>query len=324
MIALALTAAALSSAPFLLVLLLVGGWGFSPLRAAGAMLHVPAGAVAVRRVGGAAHDPSRGRLRAAWSRGTQLASLPSPSGWWLLAPLLVTGTGVGLALPAIAGELLHEGTPRHAARTACGPRFCSRGSRRCWPRRCSDRHASRQPRASATWGVFSPGCPRRSCCSRPATPSPSGRRRPARRGWRRRADQDRAFRRAGSRGCCSASQSTGSIRSPVAKRSRADPAAPDRESFVSRVVPILFILGALAAVIAAALGTGAVTQPGSGNAKVSSQQAPARQTDGGRSAVGLGDLLHSAWLEERDPTRRAWPDVEPQRDPAGGGRNRRD
>ena len=116
MIALALTAAALSSVLFLLVLLLVGGWGFSPLQAAGAMMLVPAGAAAVRRVGGAALTRAAAGCALLGTGVLTLAFLPSPSVWWLLGPLLVAGAGMGLALPALAGELLHERTPRHAAR----------------------------------------------------------------------------------------------------------------------------------------------------------------------------------------------------------------
>ena len=44
---------------------------------------------------------------------------------------------------------------------------------------------------------------------------------------------------------------------------------------MSRVLPVVFILGALAAAIAVALGTGGVTLPGRGNAKLSAQQAAA-------------------------------------------------
>jgi predicted MFS family arabinose efflux permease len=116
MIALALTAAALSSVLFLLVLLLVSGWGFSPLQAAGAMMLVPAGAAAVRRVRGPALTRAAVGCALLGAGVLTLAFLPSPSAWWLLAPLLVAGAGMGLALPAIAGELLHERTPRHAAR----------------------------------------------------------------------------------------------------------------------------------------------------------------------------------------------------------------
>ena len=116
MVALALTAAALSAVLFLLVLLLVSGWGFSPLQAAGAMMLVPAGAVVVRRVGGAALTRAAAGCALLGAGVLALAFLPSPSGWWLLAPLLVAGAGMGMALPAIAGDLLHERTPRHAAR----------------------------------------------------------------------------------------------------------------------------------------------------------------------------------------------------------------
>lgn len=116
MIALALTAAALSSVLFLLVLLLVSGWGFSPLQAAGAMMLVPAGAAAVRRVGGVALTRAAAGCALLGAGVLTLAFLPSPSAWWLMAPLLVAGAGMGLALPAIAGELLHERSPRHAAR----------------------------------------------------------------------------------------------------------------------------------------------------------------------------------------------------------------
>jgi hypothetical protein len=52
-----------------------------------------------------------------------------------------------------------------------------------------------------------------------------------------------------------------------------DAAAPEHGSLVSRVVPVLFILGALAAATAVALGTGAVKLPGGANA--STQQAAA-------------------------------------------------
>jgi len=54
-----------------------------------------------------------------------------------------------------------------------------------------------------------------------------------------------------------------------------NPAASERGSLVSRVLPVVFILGALAAAIAVALGAGAVKAPGSGNANLSAQQAAA-------------------------------------------------
>jgi len=54
-----------------------------------------------------------------------------------------------------------------------------------------------------------------------------------------------------------------------------DPAAPGRASLVSRVVPVVFIVCALAAAIAVALGAGAVTLPAGRSAKVTAQQAAA-------------------------------------------------
>ena len=51
--------------------------------------------------------------------------------------------------------------------------------------------------------------------------------------------------------------------------------APERGSRLSRVAPVVFILGALGAAIAVALGAGAVALPGSGSAEASAQQAAA-------------------------------------------------
>ena len=54
-----------------------------------------------------------------------------------------------------------------------------------------------------------------------------------------------------------------------------DVAASEHSSFVSRVVPVVVILGALAAATAVALGTGAFKLPGSSSARASTQQAAA-------------------------------------------------
>jgi hypothetical protein len=45
-----------------------------------------------------------------------LVSLPTASLWWTVLPQLMAGAGMGLALPALAGELLPERTPGQAAR----------------------------------------------------------------------------------------------------------------------------------------------------------------------------------------------------------------
>jgi hypothetical protein len=45
-----------------------------------------------------------------------LAFLPRPSIWWLLVPEVLAGSGMGLALPALLGELLPERTSGQATR----------------------------------------------------------------------------------------------------------------------------------------------------------------------------------------------------------------
>jgi MFS family permease len=115
-VALALLSAALTAVLFLLVLLVVAGWNVSPLRAALAVTVIPAAALIGSRAGGDA------RLRA--SLGCALVGagvlalgfLPDASLWWTVAPQAAAGAGMGLALPALAGELLPERDPADAAR----------------------------------------------------------------------------------------------------------------------------------------------------------------------------------------------------------------
>ncbi|MEA2466240.1 MAG: hypothetical protein QOJ57_366 [Thermoleophilaceae bacterium] len=115
-IALALLSAALTAVLFLLVLLLVAGWNEEPLAAAIGVSVLPAAALLTRNTRG---DP---RMRAATgsvlvAAGTLcLAVLPLASLWWTLVPQLLAGAGLGLALPALAGDLLPERTPAEAAR----------------------------------------------------------------------------------------------------------------------------------------------------------------------------------------------------------------
>ena len=114
-VALALLSAALVGVLFLLVLMLVTGWSVSPLGAAAAVSVLPVAALAASRV------PGPPRVRA--SAGAvlvgggvlALASLPSASPWWTVVPQVMAGAGMGLALPALAGELLPERTPSDAA-----------------------------------------------------------------------------------------------------------------------------------------------------------------------------------------------------------------
>ena len=115
-IALALVSAALTAVLFLLVLLLVAGWDVAPLRAALAVTVIPAAALAGSRIGG---DP---RARAAAGCALvgagvlALAFLPDARLPWTVIPQAAAGLGMGLALPALGGDLLPERDPRDAAR----------------------------------------------------------------------------------------------------------------------------------------------------------------------------------------------------------------
>jgi hypothetical protein len=115
-IALALVSAALVGVLFLLVLLLVTGWSISPLAAAVGVSVLPVAALAVTRIGG----PPRVRAAAGavllGGGVLALAAMPTASLWWTVVPQLMAGAGMGLALPALAGELLPERTAGQAAR----------------------------------------------------------------------------------------------------------------------------------------------------------------------------------------------------------------
>lgn len=115
-LALALLSAALVGVLFLLVLLLVTGWSTTPLAAAAAVTVLPVSAVAAARIRGAPRTrATAGALLVAGGVLT-LAFLPGANLWWTVAPQAMAGAGLGLALPALAGELLPEHTARQAAR----------------------------------------------------------------------------------------------------------------------------------------------------------------------------------------------------------------
>ena len=115
-IALALLSAALTAVIFLVVLLLVAGWSVDPLEAALAVSVLPVAAMAAARVPGEPETrASAGCLLVAGGIAC-LALLPGDSAWWTVVPQLLAGAGMGLALPALAGELLPERTRRDVAR----------------------------------------------------------------------------------------------------------------------------------------------------------------------------------------------------------------
>lgn len=115
-VALALISGAIAAALFLTVLLLIAGWGIEPLAAAAAVSIMPLAALAVVRV----HGPPLLRAGAGCllvAAGTaSLAFLPTASVAWTILPQIAIGVGMGLSLPALAGELLPERTGHDAAR----------------------------------------------------------------------------------------------------------------------------------------------------------------------------------------------------------------
>jgi hypothetical protein len=115
-LALALLSAALVGVLFLLVLLLVTGWSVTPLAAAAAVTVLPVAAVLAARIQGPAKTRAAAGALLVAGGVLALASLPGASLWWTVLPQAMAGAGLGLALPALAGELLPEDTPEQAAR----------------------------------------------------------------------------------------------------------------------------------------------------------------------------------------------------------------
>jgi MFS family permease len=114
--ALALLSASLTAVVFLVVLLLVSGWSIEPLAAALAVSVLPVAAVVSSRLPG---DPQTraiaGCLLVAGGVGC-LALLPAASAWWTVVPQILAGAGMGMALPALSGELMPERTRHDVAR----------------------------------------------------------------------------------------------------------------------------------------------------------------------------------------------------------------
>ncbi|MET0602973.1 MAG: MFS transporter [Baekduia sp.] len=115
-IALALVSAALTAVLFLLVLLLVAGWDVSPLHAAATVTVIPAGALLGSRIGGAARARAAAGCALVGAGVLALAFLPDAHLLWTIVPQAAAGLGMGLALPALGGELLPERDPQDAAR----------------------------------------------------------------------------------------------------------------------------------------------------------------------------------------------------------------
>lgn len=77
------------------------------------------------------------------------------------------------------------------------------------------------------------------------------------------------------------------------------PAAPEPGSRVGRIVPVIFIVGALVAAIAITIGTGAIALPGSGSANLSAQQtADVRQLAANRQWASATCSTVLGWKNE--------------------------
>jgi hypothetical protein len=115
-LSLGLLSASLTAVIFLVVLLLVSGWSIEPLAAAAAVSVLPVAAVISSRTPGEPETKAiAGCLLVAGGVGC-LALLPSASAWWTVIPQVLAGTGMGLALPALSGQLIPERTRHDVAR----------------------------------------------------------------------------------------------------------------------------------------------------------------------------------------------------------------
>jgi len=115
LIALAGLSAALTAVLFLLVLLLVSGWSLEPLTAAAVVSVLPAAALAGARIRASAALRASAGCALVGGGVLALAVLPGAAAGWVVAPEVLAGVGMGMALPALAGELLPERTPGQAA-----------------------------------------------------------------------------------------------------------------------------------------------------------------------------------------------------------------
>jgi len=115
LVALAGLSAALTAVLFLLVLLLVSGWSLEPLAAAAVVSVLPAAALAGARIRAPAALRASAGCALVGAGVLALAVLPGAAPGWVVAPQVLAGVGMGMALPALAGELLPERTPGQAA-----------------------------------------------------------------------------------------------------------------------------------------------------------------------------------------------------------------
>ena len=114
--ALALLSGAIAAALFLTVLLLVSGWGIEPLAAALVVSVMPLSALAATRIGGPPGPRAVAGALLVTAGAAALAFLPNANVAWTILPQLAVGVGMGLALSALAGELLPDRDGHESAR----------------------------------------------------------------------------------------------------------------------------------------------------------------------------------------------------------------
>ena len=114
-LALLLVSGALTAALFLLVLLLVDGWRIPPAAAGIVVTVMPAAAIAssavASRVGGRGIRAACGAILIAGGLAA-LGVLPGSGWWWTLAPQVLVGIGLGLALSALTERALQGRAPQ--------------------------------------------------------------------------------------------------------------------------------------------------------------------------------------------------------------------
>lgn len=116
-IALGLISAGLTAALFLLVILLTEGWGLTPLQAAIVVSLIPAAALVAGRI--PLHPRTAGPLAVAGAIGiagglAALAVIPGASAELTVAPQILIGAGLALALPVLTSAALGGRDPEGA------------------------------------------------------------------------------------------------------------------------------------------------------------------------------------------------------------------
>ncbi len=247
--ALLLLSGGLVAALFLLVLLLVTGWGMSPAAAGLVVTVLPLAAIAAARLAprslGIGVRMASGVILVSGGL-AGLAFLPR-AGWeWTIAPQVLVGAGIGLALAALTERALAGRAAARRARRLDAGRATRRGRARAAPARArADVGARAEPRRSgarrAPPQCSTAGFPRStSCASRKTCSTRWRRRRTGRasrcvRGFRGPAGRRRLPRRCGQR-----SRISSIARSPMRSRR---PSCSRRQSRSAALVPVAISRG---------------------------------------------------------------------------------